>query len=119
MVAMMVSFLLSLSFGFLPKSFFGYIGIRGPPAEFLRTQCHSILSRLLRQLSSMSKSYLRNMVRATPLLELIDFFHAFVGFCIDPSSLLSPLSKYSFLSHIYYIYHRINNRNTSFFIIKI
>ncbi|XP_038122393.1 protein unc-80 homolog isoform X5 [Culex quinquefasciatus] len=67
-------------------------GNRGPPAEVLRTTCHSILSRLLRQASKPSKAYLRNMIRTTQLHELIEFFHAFVGFCVDPSSLLSPLS---------------------------
>lgn len=79
-------------------------GIRGPPAEFLRTQCHSILSRLFRQLNAMSKSYLRNMVRTTALHELIDFFHAFVGFCIDPNSLLSPLSKWFYV--LYFVLFR-------------
>lgn len=39
-------------------------------------------------------AYLRSMIRTTQLHELIEFFHAFVGFCVDPSSLLSPLSKY-------------------------
>lgn len=68
-------------------------GIRGPPAEFLRTQCHTILSRMLRTAAAMSRNYLREMVRETPLHELVEFFHAFVGFCVDPSSLLSPLSK--------------------------
>lgn len=69
-------------------------GNRVPPAEVLRTACHSILSRLLRQASKLSKAYLRSMIRTTQLHELIEFFHAFVGFCVDPSSLLSPLSKY-------------------------
>lgn len=68
-------------------------GIRGPPAEFLRTQCHTILSRMLRTAAPMSRNYLRDMVKNTPLHELVEFFHAFVGFCVDPSSLLSPLSK--------------------------
>lgn len=68
-------------------------GIRGPPAEFLRTQCNTVLSRMLRQVPSMSRNYLRDMVRTTQLHELIEFFHAFVGFCVDPSSLLSPLSE--------------------------
>lgn len=71
-------------------------GIRGPPAEFLRTQCHTILSRMLRQAAPMSRKYLRDMVHGTPLHELVEFFHAFVGFCVDPSSLLSPLSKFPF-----------------------
>ena len=51
---------------------------------------------MLRQASVLSKTYLREMIRTTPLHELIEFFHAFVGFCVDPSSLLSPLSELYF-----------------------
>lgn len=69
-------------------------GIRGPPAEFLRTQCQAILSRMLRQSPPNTRQYLRKMVKTTQLHELIEFFHAFVGFCVDPTSLLSPLSKH-------------------------
>lgn len=68
-------------------------GVRGAQAEFLRLQCNSNLSRLMKQASSLSKKFLREMVRESSLHELIEFFHAFVGFCVDPSSLLSPLSK--------------------------
>lgn len=68
---------------------------RGPPADFLRTQCNSILSRLLRQATKFSKAYFRNMVKSTKLHELMEFFHAFVGFCKNPNSLLSPLSKFN------------------------
>lgn len=68
-------------------------GIRGPPAEFLRTQCQTILLRMLRQSPSKTRAYLRNMIKTTQLHELIEFFHAFVGFCVDPTSLLSPLSE--------------------------
>lgn len=75
-------------------------GVRGAQAEFLRLQCNSNLSRLLKQASSFSKKYLRDMVQDSSLHELIEFFHAFVGFCVDPSSLLSPLSKFCFLLHL-------------------
>lgn len=37
-------------------------------------------------------------MKSAQLHELTEFFHAFVGFCVDPSSLLSPLSKYSFVA---------------------
>lgn len=50
---------------------------------------------MLRQAAADSRRYLRNMVKTAQLHELIEFFHAFVGFCVDPSSLLSPLSKYN------------------------
>ncbi|XP_017489203.1 PREDICTED: protein unc-80 homolog [Rhagoletis zephyria] len=66
-------------------------GVRGPPADFLRSQCQKILTRILRQASHRTKRYLQEMVKSTDLHELVDFFHAFVAFCVDPSSLLSPL----------------------------
>ncbi|KAG5670539.1 hypothetical protein PVAND_000795 [Polypedilum vanderplanki] len=68
-------------------------GVRGAQAEFLRLQCNSNLTRLLKQAPNFSKKYLRHMVATSPIHELIDFFHAFVGFCVDPSSLLSPLNN--------------------------
>lgn len=67
-------------------------GVRGPQPEFLRTQCSTMLSRMFRQEGSRTRQYLRKMVKRTQLHELIEYFHAFVGFCVDPSSLLSPLS---------------------------
>lgn len=69
-------------------------GVRTAQAEFLRLQCNANLLRLMKQSSGLSKRYLRDMVRDSTLHELIEFFHAFVGFCVDPSSLLSPLSEY-------------------------
>ncbi|XP_030370602.1 protein unc-80 homolog [Scaptodrosophila lebanonensis] len=68
-------------------------GVRGPPADFLRNQCQKILSRMLRQANQRTKRYLQEMVKTSPLLELVDYFHAFLAFCVDPSSLLSPLSQ--------------------------
>lgn len=84
-------------------------GVRGAQAEFLRLQCNSNLSRLLKQSSTYSKKYFRNMVNESTLPELIEFFHAFVGFCVDPSSLLSPLSKFNF--HVSSIDHDKNSFN--------
>lgn len=72
-------------------------GVRTAQAEFLRLQCNSNLSRLLKQASGLSKKYLRDMIRESSLHELIEFFHAFVGFCVDPNSLLSPLSEYKII----------------------
>ena len=69
-------------------------GVRRPPADFLRNQCQKILTRMLRQASQRTKRYLIEMVKTIELQELVDFFHAFLAFCVDPSSLLSPLSKF-------------------------
>lgn len=49
---------------------------------------------MLRQASQRTKRYLVEMVKTTALQELVDFFHGFLAFCVDPSSLLSPLSKF-------------------------
>lgn len=68
-------------------------GQRGPAAEFLRTQCQNILSKLNRASGKQFSCFLRDYVRYQPLSDILDLFHAYVGFCIDPSSLLSPLSK--------------------------
>ncbi|XP_050101355.1 protein unc-80 homolog isoform X2 [Anopheles aquasalis] len=65
---------------------------RGPPAEVLRTTCNSVLSRLLRQNGKLLKSNLRTFIKEATLHEVTDFFHAYLGFCVDPSSLLSPLN---------------------------
>ncbi|KAL3277360.1 hypothetical protein HHI36_012710 [Cryptolaemus montrouzieri] len=67
-------------------------GQRGPAAEFLRTQCQNILTKLNRASGKQFKSYLKDYIKNHTLSEILDFFHAYVGFCIDPSSLLSPLS---------------------------
>ncbi|XP_067617924.1 protein unc-80 homolog isoform X6 [Eurosta solidaginis] len=67
-------------------------GVRGPPADFLRSQCLKILTRILRQAGQRTKRYLQEMVKKSDLQELVDFLHAFVAFCVDPSSLLSPLT---------------------------
>lgn len=67
--------------------------IRGPQAEFCRSQAHTIVNKLHRASSKLFTRWLRNMVRDQPLSDIIDVFHAYLGFCVDPSSLLSPLSE--------------------------
>ncbi|KAK9884494.1 hypothetical protein WA026_007335 [Henosepilachna vigintioctopunctata] len=67
-------------------------GQRGPAAEFLRTQCQNILTKLNRASGKEFKGFLRDFIKSHYLPDILEFFHAYVGFCIDPSSLLSPLS---------------------------
>jgi hypothetical protein len=69
-------------------------GQRGPPADFLRSQGQNILSKLHRASPRQFSRFLREMVCNQTISDILDFFHAYVGFCVDPSSLLSPLSKY-------------------------
>ncbi|XP_076221497.1 unc80, NALCN channel complex subunit isoform X7 [Nomia melanderi] len=66
-------------------------GIRGPHADFCRSQAQTILSKLHRASSKQFSRFLRTMVREQPIPEILEFFHAFIGFCVDPCSLLSPL----------------------------
>ncbi|XP_014281796.1 protein unc-80 homolog isoform X3 [Halyomorpha halys] len=66
---------------------------RGPPADFLRSQVHSLLGRLHKASGRHFLKFFRNMVATQSIAEIIDFFHAFTGFCVDPGSLLSPLNQ--------------------------
>jgi hypothetical protein len=68
-------------------------GQRGPPADFLRSQGQNILSKLHRASPRQFSRFFREMVCNQTISDVLDFFHAYVGFCVDPSSLLSPLSK--------------------------
>ncbi|XP_069694360.1 protein unc-80 homolog isoform X2 [Periplaneta americana] len=68
-------------------------GQRGPPADFLRSQGQNILSKLHRASPRQFSRFLREMVCNQPISDILDFFHAYVGFCVDPSSLLSPLNQ--------------------------
>ncbi|XP_015837449.1 protein unc-80 homolog isoform X10 [Tribolium castaneum] len=68
-------------------------GQRGPAAEFLRTQCQNILAKLNRASGKQFKNFLRDYVKNQTIPDILDFFHAYVGYCIDPSSLLSPLNQ--------------------------
>ncbi|XP_021940294.1 protein unc-80 homolog isoform X4 [Zootermopsis nevadensis] len=68
-------------------------GQRGPPADFLRSQGQTILSKLHRASPRQFSRFLREMVCNQSISDILDFFHAYVGFCVDPSSLLSPLNQ--------------------------
>nr|CAD7425389.1 unnamed protein product [Timema monikensis] len=68
-------------------------GQRGPPADFLRSQSQTILSKLYRASSRQFSKFLREMMRRQSISDILDLFHAYIGFCVDPSSLLSPLNQ--------------------------
>ncbi|XP_066582663.1 protein unc-80 homolog [Prorops nasuta] len=71
--------------------------IRRPQTDFSRSheliQAQAILTKLHRSNSKQFSKYLREMIRDQPLTEVLDFFHAYVGFCVDPTSILSPLNQ--------------------------
>ncbi|XP_042889771.1 protein unc-80 homolog isoform X4 [Penaeus japonicus] len=66
---------------------------RGPPADFLRYTGQALLGRLCRHDQSAFRRFLRVYVKTRPMPEILEFFHAFLGFCVDPGSLLSPMSQ--------------------------
>ncbi|KAG8225921.1 hypothetical protein J437_LFUL005957 [Ladona fulva] len=68
-------------------------GQRGPPADFLRSQGQTILAKLHRASQKQFSRFLRDLVNRNSLSEVMEFFHSYVGFCVDPSSLLSPLNQ--------------------------
>ncbi|XP_063871430.1 protein unc-80 homolog isoform X10 [Scylla paramamosain] len=68
-------------------------GHRGPPADFLRHTGQALLARLHRHDQSAFRRFLRSYVKVRPIPEILEFFHAFLGFCVDPGSLLSPMSQ--------------------------
>ncbi|XP_071534011.1 protein unc-80 homolog isoform X8 [Panulirus ornatus] len=68
-------------------------GHRGPPAEFLRCTGQGLLARMYRNDQSAFRRFLRVFVKTRPMTEILEFFHAFLGFCVDPGSLLSPMSQ--------------------------
>ncbi|XP_031777864.1 protein unc-80 homolog isoform X3 [Nasonia vitripennis] len=68
-------------------------GIRGPQADFCRSQIQTIFSKLHKASSKQFSSFLRLMARERPITDVVEFFHSYLGFCVDPSSLLSPLNQ--------------------------
>ncbi|XP_032667273.1 protein unc-80 homolog isoform X11 [Odontomachus brunneus] len=68
-------------------------GVRGPQADICRSQGQTILTKLHRASSRQFSRFLKTMMREQPLAEILDFFHSYVGYCVDPSSLLSPLNQ--------------------------
>ncbi|XP_073988249.1 unc80, NALCN channel complex subunit isoform X3 [Rhodnius prolixus] len=66
---------------------------RGPPADFLRSQVHTLLSKLHRTGTKHFTRFFKHMVSTLSIADIIDFFHSYTGFCVDPSSLLSPLNQ--------------------------
>ncbi|XP_043793963.1 protein unc-80 homolog isoform X2 [Apis laboriosa] len=60
-------------------------GIRGQQADFCRSQAQTILMKLHRASSKQFSRFLRSMVREQPIPEVLEFFHALVGFCVDPN----------------------------------
>ncbi|XP_023246395.1 uncharacterized protein LOC106642097 [Copidosoma floridanum] len=67
--------------------------IRGPQADFCRSQIQIILSKLQKVSSKQFSNFFRQMVRERSVTSWVDFFHCYVGFCRDSCYLQSPLNQ--------------------------
>lgn len=56
----------------------------------IRSQCQNLLSRLRKINLEQFEKYLQLFVEKSSVSDILEFFHAFCGFCVDPCSLLSP-----------------------------
>lgn len=78
---------------------------RDPSSDFIRSQGLLLLAQLHRISSKYFRSFLRQMFTSRySLVEVIDFLHALVGFCVDPGFVLSPISQFhsTCSTHIYF-----------------
>ena len=66
---------------------------RGSQSDVCRLQVQNIFNRLSNVSPKYFKKYFKIYINDYDVLDVIDFFHAYIGFCIDAGSLLSPLSK--------------------------
>lgn len=63
-------------------------GLRGRHGDLLRQKGHNCLLRLQKMNPPMFSSYMKEAIKTRPIQELVDFFHAFLGFCVDPALVL-------------------------------
>ncbi|XP_042902932.1 protein unc-80 homolog [Parasteatoda tepidariorum] len=64
-----------------------------PTAELLRMQILNAFNGLFEADKQQFRSFLREVINSRPLTEVIDFFHSFVGFCMESGSPVSPLNQ--------------------------
>ncbi|GFR73729.1 Unc-80-like protein [Elysia marginata] len=68
-------------------------GVMGSLGDHLRLKGQNCLQRLHKLNPAMFHKFLRDTVKKRPLQESVDFLHAFLGFCFDPTTLMqSPMS---------------------------
>ncbi|KAG8197196.1 hypothetical protein JTE90_011351 [Oedothorax gibbosus] len=64
-----------------------------PNAELLRMQILNAFNQLYEADKQQFRVFLRDTVNHRPLQEVVDFFHSFVGFCMESGSPVSPLTQ--------------------------
>ena len=60
-------------------------GVTGPQGDHLRLKGQNCLQRLHKLNPPLFHKFFRDTVRRRPLQETVDFLHAFLGFCVDPT----------------------------------
>lgn len=75
----------------------GVVGLQG---DHLRMKGQNCLQRLHKINPLLFHKFLRDTVKKRPLQETIDFLHAFLGFCFDPTTLVqSPMCEYGLCTY--------------------
>jgi len=62
-------------------------------SDAVRAHVHSSFLRISHKFRTQFSKFFQRMVATQPLVDIMDFFHSLCGFCIDPTTLLSPQSK--------------------------
>ncbi|KAK3087178.1 hypothetical protein FSP39_002695 [Pinctada imbricata] len=70
-------------------------GVRSQLGDHLRSKGHTCLQRLQHINPVLFRIYLKDTVKRCPIQETVDFLHAFLGFCVDPSYTLQQERKRS------------------------
>ena len=73
-------------------------GVRGSHGDLLRSKGHNCLMRLQKTNPAVFKEYLKESIHKCPTQDSIDFLHAFLGFCVEPSIILQTHSQASMAS---------------------
>lgn len=61
-------------------------------SDSVRAQSNSLLLKLSQKNNKEFAKFYRNMVTQQSIATVIEFFHSLCGFCLDPSTLLSPVT---------------------------
>ena len=61
-------------------------GFRGSAGDHLRVQGINCLNRLMTINVAAFKKFVRELLMKQQLQEIMDFLHAFLGFCVDPGT---------------------------------
>lgn len=67
--------------------------LRGPQAECLRVQARNSLRALRSASIPKFTARLKEMTKYSPIREVLDNLHSAVGYCAEPATLVSPMSK--------------------------